>query len=232
MTTTTDINAGGSMTTTLSTEYNSGAGFSLDKLEYSGKDSVIKTETSLVGGGVPAGLKLEFKGDTKQSGELGAVYENDVVTAEASVDIIDVKTASVSFCSGSGATTFGASADFSLDGKGPAVGAYSVGVAHSVPGTCNGAIVYKSDASADVTVGYAGLADFNLGAQLNWPSNALSFGGSYACNKNTSMKFKVGTDSVIAASVKQNVSPKTVFVGMLSLDANQKPSIGGSMTIG
>lgn len=233
VTTTCDINAGGSVTPTLSAEYDSGAGFSLDKLEFSGKDSTIKTETSLVGGSVPEGIKLEFKGDTTSTGELGCVYESDMVTAEASLDIIDVKSADVSFCSGSGATTFGGSAQLSLDGKGPALSGYSVGVAHSVPGTCNGAVVFKDKLSkADVTLGYSALADVNLGAQLSWPSNAVSFGGSYACNKNTTMKFKAGTDGVIAASVKQNVAPKTVLVGMLSLDSAKTPSFGGSVTIG
>jgi len=221
------------MTPTLSTEYDSGAGFSLDKLEFSGKDSTVKTETSLVGGSVPDGLKLEFKGDTTSNGTLGCVYESDVVTAEASLDIIDVKSAAVSFCTGSGSTTFGGSADLTLDGKGPALSDYSVGVAHSVAGTCSGSVVLKNKlANADVTLGYSALADIDLGAQLAWPSNAVSFGGSYACNKNTTMKFKAGTDGNIAASVKQTVAPKTVLVGMLNLDSSKTPSFGGSITIG
>jgi hypothetical protein len=234
VTTALDISASASMTPTLTVESSNGSGFSLDKLEMSGKTGTIKTETSLVGGGLPAGLKLEFKGDSKSAGELGATYETDAVTAEVALDVVDVKSASVNVCSGTGNTTFGGSVNLNLEGdKSPALADYSVGVAHAVPGTCSGAAVLSNKLSqATVTFGYDALADINLGAQLSWPSNALSFGGSYSCCKNTSMKVKADTDGVIAASVKQTLAPKTVVVGMLSLDSNQTPSVGGSITIG
>lgn len=225
---------GSGFNSSVSAECKVSDGFSFDKIEIASKDGKTKVETSLTGGPVPSGLKVEFKGDSANQGELGATFESDAVTAEGTFDVIGFKSASLAFCSGTGPMTFGASANISLDGKAPALGDAKIGATYSVDNVCSGGLVFNtSNNSADVTLGYSALPDISLGALINYPSNNVAFGGSYACNANTIMKGKANTSGVLDFSVKQTIAPKCVLIGQASVDsASKTPSFGANLTIG
>jgi hypothetical protein len=234
-----DYLANGTLGSSLSTEFAAGGGFKVDKFEMAGKDGTITMETSLEGGSVPPGLKLEFKGNTVSETNLGATYETDALTATAVVDAASVSSASVSLCTGQGPATVGVAADLSFGpgSKGFSVDDYQVGASYSQPKAWfAGVTVSNKLTKADVTVGYEAAPNLSLAALLNFPGNVAAVGGAYKCNPDTSVKIKAGTDGILSASVKQCLGSKTTAVGMAQFDSNKSCkdafSVGGNITLG
>ena len=223
----------GALSAVVGTEYSTGTGFNLDKFEIAG-NSLFTTETSIEGGPLPSGLKLEFAGNNQEKGEISGTFKNDVVTADGSFDVVGLKDASISLCSGASGATFGASADVDIGGA--SVSDYSIGVAYTVPKTAAvGLMMTKKLAQSDLTLGYTVSPDINVAAQLTYKGKVTDFkvGGSYICNPDTTIKVKADTGGMVATSVKQVLAPKTTAVFKCSFKVSKpEPVFGGSLTLG
>jgi hypothetical protein len=235
ITTTIDYLTDGGLSAILSGKYSTGTGFNVDKLEMSGNNT-IKTETSLEGGGVlPPGLKLEFKGDNQSSGEMTGTFENDMVTAQGSIDMVDFKSAALSVCSGAGALNFGASADIDLGGANLAD--YAAGLSYTMPGQAFASMVMSNKLSkALFNASYTASPELTILGQttFNKSLDDIKFGCVYKCNPDTTIKVKADTKGALATSVKQQVAPGCEMTGMASLSLAKVTdvSFGASVTLG
>ena len=217
----------------MSTEYSTGQGFNVDKFEIAGNNKFV-TETSIEGGPLPDGLKVEFAGDNKDKGEATATFKNDTVTADATLDLVNMSKASLSVCSGASGMTFGASTDVNIAGS--KLDDYSIGGAYTVPKTCFASLILTKQLSqADVTMGYTVNSDVSLAAAMSYKGKVSDFkvGASYQCNPCTVVKVKANTNGCIDTSVKQRLAPKTVATLKCSFNVSKpEPSFGGAITLG
>jgi len=236
LTTTTDCSCGASsFTTKASVKWAHQSGFAVDKFEVAGCDKV-KLETSLTG--LAPGLKLDFKGASASSGNLGVTYKHQLATIAANLDIAGFASASASVLGGSNGVLAGASANFAIGNKFD-VKDYSAALAYKpskaifVGVAANKKfnevnVAAKYDIKPELTI--AALAD----VVLKTSSHKFNIAAEYTCNPDTTVKFKVNNDGVINASVKQQCKSKFEVIGAAEFDTRNTSSIkfGVNATLG
>ena len=116
------------MITKISAKWPHSSGFTLEKLEIASNGSVT-TETSLVG--TAPGLKLEFKGNDSNKGDLSLKYSNSLVSITSVVDVLNLAKASASVSSGQGPFLAGVATDVNLSKS--AIGPIAATLGYKVP---------------------------------------------------------------------------------------------------
>jgi len=204
----------------ISTKYSHESGFSLDKLEISPKGK-ITTEISLTK--AAPGLKLEFKGDDSEKGDLSLLYNiPKLATITADIDALKLSKVNTSVAVGHGPFSAGANVDLTL-AKGSISGTkFGLGFGYTVPKLLFAGLRANSSLSE-----YSGLFSYIL-------RNDITFAGKVSYTKKTSaitseiaavyqydpnltLKFKTTSAGVINASVKQDFEKKFSVVGSVEV---------------
>ena len=86
-------------------------GFAVDKLEFA-NDGKVSTETSLLT--TATGLKLEFKANDSDKGDLGFIYKNKYATVTGELDTLAFSKAMLSITTGHGRYSAGAIANVKI----------------------------------------------------------------------------------------------------------------------
>jgi len=186
-------------------------GFTLEKLEVSA-DGKFTTETSLTGA-LP-GLKLEFKGNDSDKGDLLFTYKVDQATITADIDALNFSKASLTATSGKGAVTAGVSADLKIGKSGIDSTSFGLGLGYSAPKFFFGLKSLKNFTEHKGIFSYVARNDLTLLGLVNHSSKGTSstLGALYKCNPNTVIKVKAALSGVINASVKQSFEKKFAVV--------------------
>lgn len=192
------------MVTKVSAKWPHSSGFTLEKLEVA-SNGAVTTETSLVG--TAPGLKLEFKGNDSNKGDLSLTYSHSLVTITSEVDALNLAKATASVTSGQGPITAGVSADINLSKS--ALGPVAATLGYKFP---NFNIFLKSNktfSEYSALLSYTASKDITFAGQAVY-GTALSFlfAGVYKCNPDTSMKLKASSNAGVAVSIKQSFDKK------------------------
>jgi len=236
LTTTADCNCEeGTMTSKLSMKWAHSSGFSLDKLELAGCNK-LKMETSLVG--LAPGLKLEFKGASAATGNLGVIYKHALATVATDLDIAGFSAANASVLGGSNGILAGASANFALGNKFD-VKDFGAALAYTRPcGLFAGISSAKKFSEFNASLQYKVNPSITVAALVGFvpktQAHNFNVAATYSCNANTDIKVKVNNSGVISASVKQQLPKKFTVVGAAQVDTKDvsKVNFGVTATLG
>jgi len=181
-------------------------GFTLDKLEVAGNGAVT-TETSLAG--AAPGLKLEFKGNDSNKGDLGFVYSVPAATLTGELDTLNFSKATASLSGGHGPISAGVSADLNIAKS--TLGSVDAKVVYTVPSlltVCAKSTNKFSDFSllfsyaVTKNITFAGLASYTPKATNGF------LAAVHKCSPNTTIKVKAATNGTLNASWKQAFAGK------------------------
>eukprot|EP01006_Ploeotia_vitrea_P020886 TRINITY_DN53200_c0_g1_i1.p1 TRINITY_DN53200_c0_g1~~TRINITY_DN53200_c0_g1_i1.p1 ORF type:complete len:270 (-),score=2.31 TRINITY_DN53200_c0_g1_i1:62-871(-) len=206
------------------------SGFAVDKLEFAGKDK-IKLESSLTG--LAPGMKLEFKGASANTGNLGMTYKHKLATVTTDLDIAGFSTANASVLGGSNGVLAGASAKFALAGKFE-VKDFSAGFGYQRSNMFAGVVANKKFGEFNAAFHYAVKPNLTIAALCDIvpkaSSHKFNIGTEYVCNPNTTVKVKANSDGVINASVKQKFPKKFTVVGAAQVEAKNISAVNFGVT--
>lgn len=185
--------------------------FCVDKFEH--KNNSMTLETSM--DDLMPGLTLEFKYKQadKVSGSLSGTYKHPSATLTGDLDIVNYGL-DASICSGADPVTMGG--DISISNG--ALKNFSLGLGYQIPKQAFLGVRVNDKATAfstnflytvnpDVTL--MGSATHNT---LKKGPGPIVFGGTYKCNPNTALKFKLDLDGGVGASAKQTIDANTNVV--------------------
>lgn len=201
--------SGSAIDTTVSATWAHPSGFTLEKLEFTPADKAsLTTETSLTG--LAKGLKLEFKGNDADKGDLSFTYKIPQATLTGELDFMNFKKFNIAATTGMDAMTAGVKCDINKGDKGvsttTAVSAsYAMGNIFAGLEATNNFSKYGVLASYAVDKTITGALRADLGAK----SPSVQVGAVYKCNANTTIKGKVNVMSkMMDLSVKQAMDKK------------------------
>jgi hypothetical protein len=159
-------------------------------------------------------LKLEFKGNDKNKGDLSLKYTPPAATITAEVDALNFSKASASVSSGTGNVSAGASADFNIAKS--SLDAVNAGLGFKVPKLLDAFLSTKKTFS-EFSAGAAYVANKEVTVAATGDYKASKLSGvlalSYKCNPATTMKVKASSAGVLNASVKHALEKKCSLVG-------------------
>lgn len=207
------------------------SGFTLDKLEI---NSAGKITTEVSHAGVVAGLSSEFKSSDKDGSNLNFTYKVPAATVTAKLDVKNLTTGSFSVLSGANDLKVGASVE--LENK--ALKGYNFGVGYVVSPKINLAAKAEDKLGKFSTVfSYVVNNDITLAGRATHTksdkSNSFELATIYACNSNTTMKFKTTSSGVFSASVQQSVDKLSVTGAVqVKKDSLSNPSFGVNLVLG
>jgi len=204
----------------LSGKWAHASGFSLDKLEVS-PDGKVTTETSL--SKVAPGLKLEFKGNDSDKGDISFTYAiPKTATITGEVDALGFSKASTTVSAGHGAFTGGVSADFKLTKFSLDSTSFGAGLGYTMPNLFFGLKAAKNFSEYKGVFSYVAAKNVTLLGLLNYSGkgSTTTLGAIYACNPQTTIKVKAASTGVINASVKQEFEKKFTVVGSAEIPSN------------
>jgi len=202
----------------LTAKYAHSSGFTVEKLEVSPKGKVA-TETSLVNS-VP-GLKLEFKGNDSDKGDLSFVYNvPKVATFTGEIDALAFQRAFVSVTAGASNCVGGGSVDIDIAKSKIDTSKFALGAAYSLPTLFAGVKITNSLSK------YSGIFSYVLNKELTFVGNvsyekaagiSTVLAGVYKYNPTTVLKVKASSLGAINASVKQSFDPKFTIVSSVEI---------------
>ena len=201
------------LATQVSTKWAHSSGFTLEKLELA-HDGKVTTETSLVN--AAPGLKLEFKGNDSDKGDLSLTYKSAHATVTADLDALNFSKVSASVAAGSGPFVAGASADAAIAKSAIASTTINVGVGYTVPKSLFvGFRSNKNFGEHSGVLSFVAAPNVTVAAKATYTSKATSgvLAAVYKCNPDTTIKVKAGSDGCLFGSVKQQMPNKLVVVG-------------------
>lgn len=193
------------------------SGFTVDKLEFTA-DCKPTVETSLTG--LVDGLKVEFKGNDTDKGEMSLTHKIPMATFTSTIDVLKFEKATLAVVSGHGDFTGGVCVDAKLAKMSPQSFVINVGAGYSMPKVVDlGVTANISKGSYTGLCEYKGISDsVKLAGSVTYSSSvSAAVVASYKCNPDTTMKAKVTTDGVASFSVKQTLPKKLVVVGSAEL---------------
>jgi len=204
----------------LTVKYGHSSGFTVDKLEISPKGKVA-TETSLVG--AFPGLKLEFKGNDTDKGDLSFTYSaSPLATVTGEVDLINFVKASGSVSVLKAPFVGGGDLDFTFGNQRLESTKFGLGFGYSVPSIFAG-IKTSNLSSYSGILSYALNKDLTLVGKVSHASVGKTqgfssvFAGLYKYGPATTLKIKAASTGVINASVKQTFEKKFAVVGSIEI---------------
>ena len=200
------------LSTKVSTKWSHQSGFTLEKLELA-NDGKVTTETSLTG--AAKGLKLEFKGNDSDKGDLGFTYKHDAATITGEVDALGFTKANASICAGSGPITAGASADLAIAKASISKTSLAVGVAYTVPKSLFVGLRSSKNLSEHSGVfSFVAAPNMTVAGKVAFAKDTSGvLAAVYKCNPNTTIKVKAGSCGTLFGSVKQQLDKKFNVVG-------------------
>lgn len=201
------------LVTKLSAKYPHSSGFTVEKFEIA-SNGAVTTETSLIG--VAQGLKLEFKGNDSNKGDLSMQYSHPLFTLTSELDCLTLAKASSSVSGGQGPISVGVSADVNLTKS--TLGSIGATLGYKLPNTNVFLKSTKTFSEYSALVTYAFNKDVTVAGQAFYGKAwSFLFAGVYKCNPNTIMKLKLSDNAGIAASVKQTIDKKLVITGVADI---------------
>lgn len=205
-----DVSKENKLVTKISAKYPHSSGFTVEKFEIA-SNGAATTETSLVT--TLPGLKLEFKGNDSDKGDLGLIYTHPLFTFTSELDALNLAKASASISSGQEPISFGASADINLAKSG--LGPVSTNVAYKIS---NFELYLKTNKTFSE---YSALARYFVNKDITLAGQAIYgkawnfiFAGVYKCNPDTIMKLKASNSAGVALSIKQSLDKKFSITGV------------------
>lgn len=223
------------LTTKVSAKWAHKSGFTLDKLELDSAGA-LTTETSLTS--AAPGLKLEFKGNDTNKGDLSFTYNHSLATVTGKIDALNLQSAGASINAGTGPLTAGASADLTLDRLAVKSSTFGLGVGYTLNKTLFAGLRVNNNLTE-----YKGLVQYAAAPNLTL-AGTVSTGGKdgtlgvvgtvYKCNPDTTIKVKASSNAVINASVKQAFPNKLNIIGTAEVPAKDLSSykVGVNITLG
>jgi hypothetical protein len=198
------------------------SGFAFDKLEMA-QDGKLAYETSLAK--AYPGLKLEFKGNDSNKGDISMVYQHKAATLTAEVDAINFSKASGSISAGHGRYSFGGSADLIANKPSISSTNFELGAGFQMPNSLFVGLRAKKNLSE-----YAGIMNYiytpqvTMAGRVNYSTKTNAGVGAlaaiYAHNPTTTIKVKAGTCGTINASLKQQFEKKMVLVSSVEIPSS------------
>lgn len=201
----------------LSLKWAHASGFTLEKLE-AAQDLTFNLETSLTG--AAPGLKLEFKGNDKDKADLSFSYKVPQATVTGDFDISNLASAKASFVAGNGPIAGGANVDLKIAKSNIESATFGLGFSYTVPKVAF--VALRADKNFS---NYSGLASYNttdpisgkpltLAGQVGFSGKdtTASVGSVFNWCPEASLKLKVSTNGVFAASLKQTFDKKFTVI--------------------
>lgn len=208
------------------------SGFTLEKLE-SSADGKLSVETSLAN--AAPGLKLEFKGNDSDKAELFFTYKIPTATIAGDVDIATLGAANFSVLGGQGAIGAGANVNVKLAKSAVQSTNFGVGLSYTTPQVFVAARAEQNFSNYSALFTYGGVKDLTLAGKVNYngkDANATVATVYQLCPPVT-LKFKAGTNGVVAASVKQTFDKKFTVIGSAEVPSSlNSVKFGVNATLG
>ena len=201
--------SGSAIDTTVSATWSHPSGFTLEKLEFTPADkATLTTETSL--SGLAKGLKLEFKGNDADKGDLSFTYKLPQATLTGEMDFMNFKKFNIAAATGMDQITAGFKCDIAKSDKGmstttAASASYAMGnIFAGLEATSNfSKYGILASFAVDKTMTAA------LRADIGPKAPSVQVGGVYKCNSATTMKGKINVMSrMLDLSVKHAMDKK------------------------
>jgi len=202
----------------LSMKYAHASGFTVEKLEISPKGKVA-TETSLVG--AAPGLKLEFKGNDTDKGDLSFTYSpSPLATLTGEVDALNFAKASASFSFLKSPFVGGGVVDATFGKQGLETAKFGVGFGYSIPKS-----LFAGFRATNTFTDFSGLVSYDVTPELNVIGKVThspagktggltsTLDGVYQYGPSTTLKIKGTSAGIINASVKQSFERKFSVIG-------------------
>ena len=225
------------LTTSLSAKWAHPSGFTLDKINFKGVGHKIEVENSLEN--VIPDLKLEFKGDDHEKGELLATYKVAPATVKATFDIMKQAKGELSVATVQAPFTVGGILSFETKEKVTTTDV-SASAAYSAGPIFAGIISSKMFKSFELLSSYAVSKEISVAAKVEANDKGKGFGfktiagATYKCNPNTFIKGKIDSDATLDLSVTQKVD-KNLSVSVWAqtkFPAAATPSFGIKAVLG
>lgn len=223
------------LSTKLSGKWGHPCGFAVDKLEFA-NDGKMNTETSLISN-VP-GLKLEFKANDSDKGDLGFIYKHKHVTVTGEVDTLAFSKATGSLSFAHGRYSAGAIADLKIAKSAVSSTTVTYGASFEIPKSLfAGVRASKNLSEYSGIVTYVANPSVTLAGNILYVAKSKSATGTlatvYKYNPNTSLKLKATSNGTINASVKQQLEKKFVVVGSAEVPSSMNGlKFGVNATLG
>jgi len=202
----------------VSAKYAHSSGFTLDKIEVSPKGKVA-TETSLVN--AAPGLKLEFKGNDTDKGDLSFTYSRKAATLTGEVDALNFSKASSSLALAHGPFVGGASVDVGFAKSNVESTKFGLGLTYTAPNSLFTSFRINNCKE------FSGLFSYGLSNELTLAgkfvystakkSVASTVAGVYKFNPSTLLKIKTSSEGTVNASVKKDFEKKFSVVGSVEV---------------
>jgi len=190
------------------------SGFTLEKLEVA-NNGAITTETSLTG--VAPGLKLEFKGNDSNKGDLSFTYHHQHGAFTSELDALHFAKASASLVTGQAPLFFGLATDVNISKQ--VIGPVTAAVGYSIPNVLQGVLkASKNFSDYNSLLSYSASKDLTLAGQIGYASSTPTFlvGALYKLNPELVLKFKV-SNHAFNLSAKQSLDKKLTVVGSVEV---------------
>jgi hypothetical protein len=203
-------------------KYAHSSGFTVEKLEVSPKGKVT-TETSL--DRAAPGLKLEFKGNDTDKGDLSFTYSpSPLATLTGEVDALNFAKANGSVSLSHAPFVAGANVDATFGKQGLDTKSFGLGVGYTIPKLLF-AGVRATNSLADFSgiFSYVMNKDLALVGKVVHSTAGKSAGTSsilaaiYQYDPTTTIKVKAGSTGVINASIKKSFEKKFSVVGSVEV---------------
>jgi len=195
------------------------SGFAVDKLEFT-NDCRMTAETSL--SKFVDGLKLEFKGNDDNKGDLSFTYSvRDVATVYGEMDLVNLSKFEAAVTAGHGNVVGGVNAQYTA-GKDINVG---LAVTHTVPNVCFTAVRAKDNFTAfNALFSYSSISKLVLAGSAHHCAKKTTATGlaSYKIDDKTTVKGKIDTTGVLAASIKRSLDKNFSVVGSVEVPSDFK----------
>jgi len=205
----------------ISAKYAHSSGFTVEKLEISPKGKVA-TETSLVN--AAPGLKLEFKGNDTDKGDLSFTYSpTPLATITGEVDALNFAKANASVSIAHGAIVGGGCVDATFAKQGLESTKFGLGLGYSIPKLFAGFRANNSLADFSGTISYDVSDDLSVIGKACHSTAGKTAGtkstlaGIYRYGPSTTIKVKAANSGIINASVKQQFEKKFSVVGSVEI---------------
>jgi len=196
------------------------SGFTLEKFE-SASNGKLAIETSLTG--AAPGLKLEFKGNDSDKGDLGFTYTAPAATVTGEVDLLNFSSVKASAIGGTGPITAGGNTEVKLSKAGIDSYCFGLGLGYTLPKVFFlGVRADKNLSAYSALFSYSAVKDITLAGKLTYNQKdklGAVVASVYRCNPDTTIKVKASSGGVFAASVKHTFPGKFAVVGSTEIPA-------------
>lgn len=223
----------GKLSAKLSGKWAHANGFALEKFEVA-SDGKVATETSLTG--IAPGLKLEFKGNDSDKGDLLFTYSAASATITGELDALSFSKGSASVAYGFGDVTAGASADLKIAKASVDSASFGVGVTYKGPQFFLGLKSLKNFTEHKSVFSWTANNKLTVLGLLNYTQKggaAPSLGAVYKCAPNTTVKAKAALSGLVNFSYKQSFEKKFALVTSLEIPTNLSSyKLGVNATLG